>query len=388
MNNDHLIGIDIGTSAIKLVITEPSASNQLPKILHAVESPAHGFRHGYIVDQEKATESLALLITKAEREYKEKIIKARFSIGGVGLCSQYVRTSVDITKKNNEISEKNVEEVILKSEELFVNKYPNKKILHIIPVKYRVDGRDVLGTPIGMYGNTIEVKVIFITILEHHYDALISVIQKNNLGVIDVIASPIADAAAAADYKQKTQGCMVTNIGAETTSIATFENSIITSLDILAIGSNDITNDIALGLQIPLEEADEIKKGRKNDQPKRKVEEIIYARISDILELADRHLNKIKKNRLLPAGIIFTGGGAHLEHINEYAKEELKLPSESLTLFKTSKKTKRQLQVPNQFSIAYGLCVSKRGHQHFSSKALSIKNIKRSLDYWFNQIMP
>ncbi len=387
MTNEHFIGIDIGTQSIKLVVAEPNSNNQLPKIIYLAESPAHGFRHGYIVDQEQATESLHTLLQKAEKEFKQKITKARFSIGGIGLSSQYVRTSIEGTKRVNEISSRDVEDVLQKSEDLFTAKYPNKKILHIIPVKYRVDSKDVLGTPIGMYGNTLEIKVIFITILEHHYDAFVSVIEKNNISITDIIASPIADAAGSTTYKQKTQGCMVANIGAETTSVATFENGIITSLDILPIGSNDITNDIALGLQIPLDIADDIKKGINKDYPKRKVDEIIHARIADILELADKHLKKIKKNRLLPAGIIFTGGGSHIENLNEYAKQELRLPSEGFHLTRTSKKSKRTIQVPNQYSIAYGLCISESGHQHFSV-GFSFKKVRQTLDYWINQIMP
>ena len=388
MTYEHTIGIDIGTSSIKLVITESTHQQELPKILHTIEVSSHGFRHGYIVDPEKASESFALLIAKAEKEYKQKITKARFSIGGVGLCSQYVRTSIESPKKHGEISEKHVDEVLQKSEDLFVTKYPNKKILHIIPVKYRVDGKDVLGTPIGMYGNSIEAKVIFITILEHHYDALISLVEKHAIGILDIIASPIADGAASISYKQRTQGCMVANIGAETTSIATFENGIITSLDVLAIGVNDITNDIALGLQLPLDVADEITHGINNEYPKRKVEEIIHARIADILELITRHLQKIKKNRLLPAGIVFTGGGSHIEYLNDYAKQELKLPSGLVNMQRSSRKTKRIVRVPNQFSIAYGLCVSERGHQRFTHTGVSLKNIKRSVNHILNQIMP
>ena len=388
MTYEHTIGIDIGTSSIKLVITEAHNDQELPKIIHAIESPSHGFRHGYIVDAEKAFESFGHLLEKAEKEYKQKITRAKFSIGGIGLCSQYVRTSIESPKKNGEINEKHVDEVLQKSEDLFVTKYPNKKILHIIPVKYRVDGRDVLGTPIGMYGNNLEVKVIFITILEHHYDALVALIEKYNITILDIIASPIADGAASASYKQRTQGCMIANIGAETTSIATFENSIITSLDILSLGANDITNDIALGLQIPLDLADEVTRGVNNEHPKRKVEEIIHARIADILELITKHLHKIKKNRLLPAGIIFTGGGSHIEYLKDYAKQELKLPSDLVSMQRTSRKTKRIVRVPNQFSIAYGLCVSERGHQRFSRRGISFKNIKRSLSYLVNQIMP
>lgn len=388
MTNETMIGIDIGTHAIKIIIAETSNAETLPRIIHAIESPSHGFRHGYISDHEKARESFSLAVSKIEREYKQKVTHARFSLGGVGLTSQYVRTSIDNPRKNNEITEQSVEDVVQKAEELFSQKYPNKKILHIIPIKYRVDDKDVLGTPIGMYGNAIEVKVIFITILEHHYDAFITLIEKSNIKIDDIIAGPIADAAVSVSYKKKTQGCMLINIGAETTSFSTFENGIITSLDIRPFGSNNITNDIAIGLQIPLDEASDAKKGKSNSHPKRRVEEIIHARIADILELASRHLAKIKKSRLLPAGIIFTGGGSHIEHVNEYAKQELKLPSEEINITRNSKKTKRNVRVPNQFSIAYGLCISEASYQSPGGFSFSLKGIKKTLSYWLGQVMP
>jgi cell division protein FtsA len=384
MNNDLTIGIDFGTSTIKIIVAE-SVPNQPPRIISNIESPSHGFRHGYIVDQDKATESLNQALVKLATT-GHKVSKARIAFGGVGLKSQYVRTSIE-SIKNNEVAERHVHEVIQKAEDLFVEKYPNKKVLHIIPTKYRVDGRDVLGTPTGMYGNSIEVKVVFITTLEHHYDAIMAMLEKNNIDVVDTIAAPIADAATSLSYTQQNQGCMLANIGAETTSLSTFENGIITSLDVLPIGSNDITNDIALGLQIPLNEADAIKKGSKNDHPKRKVDEIIHARIADILELTDKHLAKIKKSRLLPAGIVFSGGGSHIANINEYAKQELRLPSEEVSLNKISKKTKRSLRVPNQFSVAYGLCSSDSG-RNISRRKFSFKKLRMNISDFISQIMP
>ena len=384
MNNDLTIGIDFGTNTIKIIVAE-SIPNQSPRIISNIESPSHGFRHGYIVDQDRAIESFNLALVKLATA-GHKVLKARIAFGGVGLKSQYIRTSID-NIKNNEVAERHVHEVVQKAEDLFIEKYPNKKVLHIIPIKYRVDDRDVLGTPTGMYGNSIEVKVIFITTLEHHYDAIMTTLEKNNIAVIDTIAAPMADAATSLNYKQQNQGCMLANIGAETTSLSTFENGIMTSLHVLPIGSNDITNDIALGLQIPLDEADAIKKGSKNEHPKRKVDEIIHARIADILELIDRHLMKIKKSRLLPAGIIFSGGGSHIAHINEYAKQELKLPSEEAVLNKISKKTKRSLRVPNQFSVAYGLCNTHSG-RNIPRRKFSFKKLRRNASDFISQIMP
>jgi cell division protein FtsA len=384
MNNNTTIGIDFGTNTIKIVVAE-SVSNGSPRIIANIESPSHGFHHGYIVDQEKATESLNLALIKLATT-EHKVTNARIAFGGVGLKSQFVKTSID-NIKNNEVTERHVNDVVQKAEDLFVAKYPNKKVLHIIPIKYRVDSRDVLGTPIGMYGKSLEVKIIFITTLEHHYDAIMTSLEKNNIDVIDTLAAPIADAATSLTYKQQNQGCLLANIGAQTTSLSTFENGIITSLDVLPIGSDDITNDIALGLQIPLEEADAIKKGSKSNHPKRKIDEIIHARIADILELTDKHLIKIKKSRLLPAGIIFSGGGSHIADINEYAKQELRLPSEEVSLNKISKKTKRSLRVPNQFSVAYGLCSSDSG-RNISRRKFSFKKLRRNASDFISQIMP
>ncbi len=388
MTKDTVIGIDIGTQSIKIVAAEPIPGQAKPRIVYATESPSAGFRHGYVVDQDQANQSLQNALAKAERELGGKITQGRFSIGGVGLASQYVRTSIDIVSKHPEVTERHVEEVINKAEDLFTAKYPNKKILHIIPIKYSVDNRDVLGTPIGMYGQQLEIKIIFITILEHHYDAYITMLEKNNITPLDIIAAPLADATASLSPKQKTHGCMVTNVGADTTSSATFENGLVTSLEVLSIGSNDITNDIALGLQLPIEEAEDIKTGQNKEYPKRKVDEIVHARIADILELLEKYLTKIKKNRLLPAGVIFSGGGAEIAHIHDYAKQQLRIPANSVTIEKISKKTKRSVKLGSQFSTAYGLCFSEAGHQIFGKNLFSFKKLKKQINYWFNQIMP
>lgn len=388
MSKEYTIGIDIGTSSIKIIVAEPTSGNEPPKILSNIEYPTQGFRNGYVNDLEHVTQSLGKALRKTESIIHGKVKRASFSIGGVGLSSQYVKTSLDIDNKSGEVSDRDVGELIRKSEELFTQKYPNKKILHIIPIKFSVNSRDVLGTPVGMYGNHLEVKIIFITILEHHYEAYISAIEKNNIEIKDeIIASPIADAAISLSYKQKIQGALLLNIGSETTSLATFENGNITSLEVFPIGSSDISNDLALGLQVDLEVAEDIKLQKNKEYPKRKVDEIIDARIADILEIAEKHLIKIKKNRMLPAGIIFSGAGSRVEGIQNHAKNILKLPASSVEILKQSKKTKRNTDIGPTFAVAYGLLlVDMRPHQ--SKKSFSLKHLKKNIRYWFDQLNP
>lgn len=387
MNEEIITGIDIGTSSIKIVVAESKTENQQPRILHATESPSHGFRHGYVTDSDLAAQSLATAIKKIEAISKFKIESARFAIGGVGLDSHYIKTTLDISKRDSEIGQEHIAGIIEKAEELFIKKYPNKKILHLVPVRFNVDGRDVLGNPIGMYGTQLQARIIFITILEHHYEALADIIKKNDIIIDDIVALPVADSRASLGYQQKSQGVILTNIGSETSSLASFENGTLTSLKILPLGSNDISNDLALGLQISLEEAEKIKKQRNKEYPKKKFDEIVSARLFDIFELTEKHLKEIKKNRLLPAGNVFSGGGSRIELLEDHAKKFLKLPAQTTTITKTSQKTKRTSNIGPQYSVAYGLCFSEKSYQG-KTKKITLKSIKRSFSNFLDQIKP
>ncbi len=385
--NDYTVGIDIGTNSIKIIVSEYHQKNEKPYILHAIESKSQGFRNGYIVDKDEAFNSLIHALNKVKKITKKDIKKAKFSIGGIGLASKYIRTNVDIDSENEEISESDIFNLIQKSENLFSQKYPNKKILHIIPIRYLVDDAPVLGNPIGMYGSRIEAKIIFITILEHHYESFISVIKKTGLIIQDIIAAPIADSKSSINYQQKSQGCILINIGSETSSISTYENGNITSIKIAEIGSNDITNDIALGFQVSLDTAEDIKLIKIISFPKQKVKEIIYARFADILDIAERHLKSLNKNRMLPAGIIFSGGGSFLEYIEEQGKANLHLPAKKVIIQKYSKKTKRNSNIGPQFSIAYGLCFPDLKRSTFRNE-FSLKKMKQKIKRLFKQMMP
>jgi cell division protein FtsA len=189
---------------------------------------------------------------------------------------------------------------------------------------------------------------------------------------------------------QKIAGCILANIGAETVSIAVFENNIPSSLEVFPIGSTDITNDIALGLRVPLEEAEQIKIGAITGSsfPRKKLEEIISARLSDIFELIEAHLRKIGRNGLLPAGIIITGGGSGLNSLDILAKAALKLPSKIGTIGALDGKSSFK---DATWAVAYGLCLwgihAEEGPELDTSVEF-MKNSWRGLARWFKQFLP
>jgi cell division protein FtsA len=185
---------------------------------------------------------------------------------------------------------------------------------------------------------------------------------------------------------QKRAGCVLTNIGAETTSIVIFEDSTPISLKIFPVGSNDITNDIALGLRIPLEDAEKIKRGAMTSATysKRKLDEIIQERLKMIFDLVDTQLKKIKRDGLLPAGVILTGGGANVSGTVEVAKSVLQLPARTATL-DIGKGVKIR---DASWAVAYGICMWGASDSTDTSPLGIVKNTRHSILSWLSQFLP
>lgn len=356
-------GIDIGTYEVRVVVAEQSEENSLPKVLGTGRAESKGLRHGYIINTTDVSKSVNLAIRQAEKSSGLKIKRAFISIGGVGLSGINSQGSTMISRADQEITEADMDLAISAAEESIPGALiQNRKIIYSIPTLWKVDGKPVLGRVLGMKGIKLEAKVLFISSIESHLDDLIEAVEDTGIEVIDVVASPIAASFVTLTKSQKIVGCVLANIGAETVSIVVFENNIPISLEVFPIGGSDITNDIALGLKISLEEAETIKLGgvTATGYSKKKLEEIISARLGDIFELVEVHLKKIGKSGVLPAGIIITGGSSSIGQIEDLARNYLHLPSRiaSLNLGSNSSNQSGKFQIKDSsWSVAYGLCI-------------------------------
>jgi cell division protein FtsA len=354
------VGIDIGTHQVKVAVTSAPQDRERskPQILGVGFAESKGMRHGYIVSGPETRDAIRRAIDQAEKASGVKIKKAYVGLGGIGLGAIVSNGSVVITRVDQEITDFDVNQVMRASEEAIPKSaITNRKIIHAIPIQYKVDGKPVLGRPHGMKGTRLEVKTLFITYLEHHLNDILQTVDDAGIDVEDVAAAPLASSLVTLTKLQKMYGCVLANIGAETVSIVVHENNLPISLETFPIGSTDITNDIALGLRIPIEEAEDIKIGNASDEAysRRKLEEIVSARLSDIFELIEAHLKKINRNGLLPAGIILTGGGSGLTDMADFAKLSLKLPSKVAT-FAVAGNLKTPIKDAT-WAVAYGLCV-------------------------------
>lgn len=357
MSSHITAGIDIGTYEVRVVVAEQDKESSLPTILGTGRAESKGLRHGYIINTSDVTRSVAIAVRQAEKSSGVKIKRAFISIGGVGLSGITSQGSTIISRADQEITETDIEQAIATAEESIPKALiQNRKIIYSIPISWKIDGKPVLGRVLGMKAVKLETKALFVSCIEPHLDDLVEAVEEVDIKVVDVVASPIAASFVTLSKSQKIAGCVLANIGAETVSIVVFENNIPISLEIFPIGGSDITNDIALGLKISLEEAETIKLGgvTTTTYSKKKIEEIISARLGDIFELIEVHLKKIGKSGVLPAGIIVTGGSSSLGLIEDLARSYLKLPSRIASL--EIGNGKFQIK-DSSWSVAYGLCI-------------------------------
>jgi cell division protein FtsA len=381
-------GIDVGTQTIRVVIAEWLDGEPFPTVLGTGMAPSSGLRHGYVLHAEEARRSIKRALQEAEKSAKMQIKSAVLSIGGVSLESTTSSATIAISRAENEVTAADIDRVVALSEkELKIT--PNKKVIHVIPTKFRLDGEDVLGRTIGRIGNKLEVSTMFVTTQEQHLNDLISVVEDLGVEIADVIAAPVAASLVALNKKQKTAGCVLVNIGAETMSMIVFENNTPIALHVFPIGGTDLTNDIALGLKMTLEDAENIKIGRQTTgYSKKKLDEIINARLHDLFELIDNHLQKVNRSGLLPAGIIITGGSAFISNLDLSAKNSLKIPAKiaNTDIHTISKGRLRDAS----WSVAYGLTMLEDTAGAPKTGGLSeiAKQIKKSFSNLLEQLMP
>lgn len=347
MSRDHVItGLDIGTTMIRVVVGQVNGRNL--NIMAAVEIPAEGVSKGVITSIEDAVSSLASTLEKAERLSGLPIENTYVAISGAHIISEDSHGVVAVGKADGEIREDDVERVIEAAQA--VASPPNYEILHVIPRSFTVDNQAGIKDPVGMSGVRLEVDTQIIQGLSTQVKNLTKCVYRTGVDIDDLVFGILAASEAVLTKRQKELGVVLVNIGGATTSLAVFEEGDILHTAVLPVGSVHITNDIAIGLRTSVDVAEEIKLTYGNcdlakvDKKKevelsefsdiesgrvslKQVADIIEARVEEIFSMIDGELKKIERSGLLPAGVVFTGGGAKIPGLVDYAKRQLQLPA-------------------------------------------------------------
>lgn len=402
MARNIITGLDIGSSSVRAIVIEKKKDETL-HILAAAQKESSGVKRGYITNLDDASKTISATIKSLEKISGMSIKNAIISVGGISLGSFRSKAMIRTTKADGEITDHDIKRLIAQSETGLAN-MANKKIIHSIPLSFKIDNNIVYGRPTEMKGVKLEVETILITCLSSHLADLVKTVETAGLSVEDIVASPLATSYATLTNQQKETGCVIVNIGASTVSVVVFEDGLPISLEVFPIGSSHITNDIALGLQIPLDEAERIKinYGTENTSSKKKLIDIIEARLNDIFEMIENHLKKINRNQVLPAGVILTGSGSNLFSMEEIAKASLKLPAKtgvlmpsnnhSITITAPSTNLRDQILNDPGWSVALGLCIFGFNNNHYlyesDRPSKNASKIMPTFKKWIHNLLP
>lgn len=378
-------GIDIGTYQVKVVVVEEFANKDGGRQLRIIGTglaESKGLRHGYIVNKEEVSVSILKAKQQAESIARVPIRSAFLAVGGISLDEARATGSAIISRADQEITTLDLDRAAKAAREAAAPGFLNRHVLHSIPLEYRVDGAKTLGDPLGMKGVRLEADYLFVTCLAQHEDMLTKAVEDANIEIIDRMASPLAGSYVLLDGEQKMKGCVLANIGAETVSIVVYDEGIPVSVKVFPMGSSHITDDIALGFRISLEEAERVKLGRLSGQmyPRKKIDDLVSSRLVAMFTFIDKHLKSLGRRGPLPAGIIISGGGAGIGSISDIAKGSLKLPAR-LAEFRLSSDAKIQ---DATWAVAYGLALWGLTGDTSTPK----KNFRALIEKFLQQFLP
>jgi len=411
-----IVGLDIGSTAIRLAVGQSVGEEGKIHIIGAAEVAAEGISKGVISSIEDAVSSISACLEKAERMIGVPIERAWVGICGGHIISQESRGVVAVARSDGEISEDDIERSIEAARTVATPL--NYEILHVIPKGFTVDGQVGIKDPLGMTGVRLEVDTQIIQGLSSQIKNLTKAVYRPGINIEDLVLSILATSEAVLTSRQKELGVCVINIGGSTTSLAVFEEGDILHTAVLPVGSDHITSDIAIGLRISIDAAEKIKleygtalanginkrdeidigelEGKESNFISRKyVAEITEARVEEILDKVDSELKKIDRSGKLPAGVVLTGGGAKLTGLVEAAKKQLRLPA---TLGRPLNITSAIDKVNDPaFSTAIGLVIwgsqiesqrGKSGFGHLLNHLPNFKGLTNQARKWFKKIIP
>lgn len=381
-----ITGIDLGTASTKVVICEVTDSRSV-KVIGRGVAPSRGIKGGYISNVSEAVESLKAAVAQAETEASARVTHAYVAVGGIGVDEQRISTEITLGKHARAVTEDDVQYAISLARTKAEQQVSNKRIIHEIPLSMTLDGAHTLGSVVDQKGKLLTAEVLFVFAHEQHIDKTIETCEEANIEVIDVMASPLAASLVLLNKMQKTAGCALLMLGADTTAVAVFDEGLPVSVKVLPFGSQYITDELALTMKISLDEAERLKKNYHTQltHPRKKVALVVERKIKDVLKRVALHLKTVPHGQLLPAGIYLSGGGAHLYHLVEFTKSTLKLP---VAFAETRTSGQRTNQKELLCAVAHGMCIFGFEQEREQAPSVSPRVFLTKMSRWLKQFLP
>jgi cell division protein FtsA len=338
-----VIGLDIGTTKICVIVADRTENGI--DIVGIGTHPSRGLRKGVVVDIDATVDSIKHAVEEAELMADCEITSVYAGIAGShirGFNSHGV-----VAVKDREVKEGDVKRVIDAAKAVAIPM--DREVIHVIPQEFIIDDQDGILEPLGMSGVRLEAKIHIVTAAVTSAQNIVKCANKAGLNVMDIVLEPLASAEASLQEDERDLGVCLIDIGGGTTDLAVFADGSIKHTSVMGLGGYHISNDIAVGLRTPFDEAERIKKkfgvaasrflpsddvisvpsvgGRRPRQVSRKILcEIIEPRVDEILSLARQSLVGAGLEGSIPSGVVLTGGCSALEGLIDLAEEIFEAP--------------------------------------------------------------
>jgi len=343
-NKNLIVGLDIGTSKIAVIVAEVKPEGGFD-IIGMGSHPSRGLKKGVVVNIETTVNAIQRALEEAELMADCKIRDVYTGIAGSHIRSFNSQGMVAI--KDKEVAQMDIDRVIETAKAVQI---PNdQQILHILNQEFIIDGQEDVREPLGMSGVRLEVKVHIVTGAVSAAQNIIKCVRRCGLEVRDLILQPLASAMAVVSDDEKDLGVCLVDMGGGTTDMAVFTHGSIRHTAVIPIAGDQITNDIAMALRTPTKDADDIKikhgcalsqladpqemievpgvGDRETRQLSRKtLAEVIEPRVEELYSLVQSELRRSGYEELLSSGIVITGGSSAMRGMVELGEEIFHMP--------------------------------------------------------------
>lgn len=340
MKKTRLSAIDVGTTKVCTIMADADEAGI--RVLGVGVTPSRGLQKGMVVNLNEARDAIKRSVGMAEQSAGYKLDSAVVSITGRHIHSANNRGVVAISRKEETVRPADVNRVMEVARNVTIP--GDRRMLHLLPLCYTVDGQDGIRNPVGMHGFKLEVETHMVTASATSLENLVKCVKGAGINVDEMVFSPLSSAEATISTDEMQNGVVLADIGGGTTDIGVYKDGNIIHTSVLPVAGYQITHDISVGLGVSWELAEEIKMrygsvfpvaGDDDEQmlsegghsfPHSQLTEIIRSRLEEMVRLILMEVPTEDYQNLLRGGMVLTGGSANLPGLAELGAEVTKLP--------------------------------------------------------------
>ncbi len=339
-----VVGLDIGTTKVCTIVGIQNPGNEL-EIIGIGTHPSHGLKKGSVVNIDKTVKSIQNSLEEAKLMAGVDIARATIGIAGSHIYS--FNSSGVVAVKGKEITQDDIDRVLEAAKAVVMPS--DREIIHIIPQEFRVDNTSGIKNPVGMCGTRLEAHVHIVTGSISLIQNLVKCVEQTGIGVDHVTLQPIASSESVLSSEEKEMGTLLVDIGGGTTDLAFWKDGSLIHTQVIPVGGNHFTNDLAVALKIPHAEAERIKvnhgsvlaeqmnqsahitvQGIAGTKPREVqlsfIAKVLGARAEELFTLIQKSLKEKQLSTDITGGIVITGGGALIKGMPELGEYLLERP--------------------------------------------------------------